>query len=92
MPRSTTLLARGSTPREAMRALFIELDSALPETADPDLVVVIQARAAHDGSGFVAEAAIWSLRRSAPPPDHTSTPVGGAHGHELTPGLPKRES
>ncbi len=85
MPRSTTLLARGDTPKSALRALLIELDAALPEGADPDLVVVLQARASHDGEGFVAEAAIWHLRKSLPPPDYQDTPPGGAGGTDPRP-------
>lgn len=63
MPRSTTFVARGPTARDALRALFAELDAALPEKADPDLVVTVQARAEHDGSGYVAEAAVWHVRK-----------------------------
>jgi len=73
MPRSRTLLARGANAREALRSLFAELVGVLPEKPDPDLVVVVQARAESDGSGFVAEASLWNLRRrregdTVPPP------------------------
>ncbi len=61
--RSTVLLARGDTPRAALRALALEVDAILPDLADPEVVFVVQARASHDGSGFVAEAAIWNMRR-----------------------------
>lgn len=36
---------------------------ALPEKDDPDLVVTVQARAESDGSGYVAEAAVWHVRK-----------------------------
>lgn len=74
MPRSRTLLGRGASAREALRALFAELVEVIPEGDHPDLVVVVQARAESDGEGFVAEASIWNLRRHAegrhtePPP------------------------
>lgn len=73
MPRSRTLLARGANAREALRALFAELSAVLADEPDPDLVVVVQARAESDGSGFVAEAGVWHLRRyrdgdTVPPP------------------------
>lgn len=67
MPRSTTFLARGPSSRDAMRALFQELDAALPERDDPGLVITIQARAEHDGSGYVAEAAVWHVRKYRDP-------------------------
>lgn len=42
---------------------------ALPEKDDPNLVVTVQARAESDGNGYVAEAAVWHVRKYRDPDD-----------------------
>jgi hypothetical protein len=62
---STVHVARGATAPEALSALLADLAATVPD-ADPDTVLVIQARAEHDGSGFVATATLWRYDRLPP--------------------------